>query len=63
MRSVAGQAVSDSLMGLPGVVNLPAFHSATTYDQQGVEVDVLAEKREASLGDGESWAVEVNWSK
>jgi hypothetical protein len=39
--------------GLPGAVNLPAFHSVTTHDQQGIELDVLAEKREASLWDGD----------
>jgi hypothetical protein len=61
MRSFAGQVVSGSLLGLPGAINLPAFRSVTAYDQQGIEIDVLAEKCEASLWDGESWAVEVKW--
>ncbi len=54
MRSFAGQQVSGSLLGLPGAVVLPAFRAMAAYDQQGVEIDVLAEN-------GESWAVEVKW--
>jgi IclR helix-turn-helix domain len=54
MRCFAGQVVSGALFGLPGEISLPAFRSVRAHDQQGVEIDIVAE-------DGESWAAEIKW--
>ncbi|HNS51836.1 MAG TPA: restriction endonuclease [Anaerolineae bacterium] len=56
LHHFTGQEVDGDLLGLPGRVALPTFHSVASYrsDDGQVEIDALAE------GD-ERWAVGIKW--
>lgn len=63
LRKLAGRTVPGAYLGQADPIPVPAFTRVEPYrspDGQ-TEIDALAEKSEASLADGERWAVEVKW--
>ncbi|MBI2863705.1 MAG: restriction endonuclease [Chloroflexi bacterium] len=54
LRYFAGQEVSEKLFGRQGTRRLPTFHSVESCEENGVELDAVADN-------DERWVVEVKW--